>query len=483
MSKPKILIVILVAFLLCDTAYSFLQYYYTPIDGDLTAGVVPSDVVQQVLDDPFGFHILSSGQKHVNPNRFFGHFFIKEYMQKVPLWLQNLTAPITSVYLSFALIKLFIHLMILFILAALSSGTKNVLDKKFLICAALIVPLIQANGYWGHMGINDKATTYTFFYALPIVLLMLYLMPLHSILYENKNVKLNVVKYILIFSMAVILPLSGPLDPAIILIVSALIGVYYLKKISPPITTKGLPLLLKQIPGTVIALLVPACLVSLYSLFLGQFDSNYDFDTLPVANRYMRLPLGIYYQVSQSLGVPLILIIISANVYLIKKKYASPEGQKIVDSLKWIGIFAAFYLLLLPLGGYRPYRPNILRYDTFLPITLALIYFYAHSSFFIFKQSDWQNNRVYLVILFSFLAIYMFADKPNTQEYYCERKALEYLANSKEEITGIPTPCLVMSWDAYTDPKRSEYNAIMLKHWNITKQKRLYYHENISVNP
>ena len=320
MSKTRLLIVVLIAFLLSDLTYSFAEYYFIPLDGDISSGAVPSSFVQKVLDDPFGFHLLSTGVKHVNPNRFFAHFFFKEYMQKVPLWLQNLTDPITSVYLSCALIKIFIHILFIFIISTLISGTKNPLDIKFLISAALIVPFIQSNGYWGHIGIIDKATTYTFFYALPVVLLLLFLMPFYRIVFLNEVRQMGILKSFFLFILVIILPLSGPLNPGIILIVTCLIGIYYILHSDSEdnsYSVNNILSRLKKIPFSIYLFLVPACLISLYSIFLGLFDLNYTIETIPIVERYLKLPLGIYYQISQSLGVPLLLLIIGINVYLL----------------------------------------------------------------------------------------------------------------------------------------------------------------------
>lgn len=481
MSKPKLLIFLLAVFFLGDLTYSFLQYYYIPLDGDISAGVVPSSFVQQLLDDPFGFHLLSTGEKHVNPNRFFAHFFFKEYMQKVPVFLQKLTDPITSVYLSCALMKIMIHFLVIFILSALISGTRNILDKKFLIGAALIIPLIQSNGYWEHIGIIDQSITYTFFYALPVVLLMFYLMTLYQTVYRNEVQKTGLLKSLLILFFAVVLPLSGPLIPGLVLIIATLTGIYYLQNRDRKgnlFSFSNLLSALGRIPFPVFLLLVPACIVSLYSLFLGRFDLNYNSETIPIADRYLKLPLGIYYQISQSLGVPLLLIIIGVNYFLIKRQFNDAEGQKIIGSLKWIGIFSVIYLLLLPLGGYRPYRPNILRYDTFMPITIALLYFYGKSSFFLIQNLKLRFRTNYLIGLFVLFAIFINSDHLETEEYHCERKALDFLINSPDEITILPGDCNIMSWaDPFTEPKRSELNAEILQFWGITKEKKLYYQD------
>jgi len=480
MSNAKLLTLIIVIFLLGDTAYSFLQYYYIPLDGDIAGGVVPIAEVKEILNDPFGFHLLSTGEEHINPNRYFSHFFLKEYMGNVPLWLQSFTNPITSVYLACALLKISIHLLVLFILAALISSTKIIWDKKFLISAALIAPLIQANGYWGHMGINDKATTYCFFYALPIVMLMLFFMPFYRMVFKEEKVKFGPVKSVLLISMAIVLPLSGPLSPAIALLISALTGIYFILKYyktSDSFSFNGLRNSISKVPKPIVFFLGLISLISLYSLFLGMYDSNYSTDAIPLGERYLKLPLGIYYQISQSLGVPLLLITIGANFYLIKKKYASSEGKKINNTLKWIGSFAAIYLILLPLGGYRPYRIYILRYDTFIPITIALLYYYGHSTYFLLNQMELHFRKIYIVGLLAIFAIYMNSDRLKTDEYQCEHEAINYLANSPDEIILLPTQCNVMSWTTFSDPMESENNAILLKHWNITKEKKLYYYK------
>ncbi len=477
----KVLILFLAVFLLGDSIYSFLQYYYIPLDGDISAGVVPSAHVQQLLDDPLGFHTLSTGEKHVNPNRFFAHLFFMEYMQKVPLWLQYLTDPITSVYLSCALIKIFIHLLFIFILSSLISRTRNILNERFLISASLIAPLIQANGYWGHMGINDKSTTYTFFYALPIVLLMLFMKPLYETVFQQEDQRISPLKSIFLFIPSIILPLSGPLIPGVVLIVAGLIGTNYLLEFINH-QDRNWHSALRTIPAKIYIYLIPIGLISLYSLFLGRFDSNYEGEMLPLSDRYLKLPLGIYYQVTQSLGIPVLLIIIGVNLYLIKTKFYGSEGIRIIRTLKWIGIFTAIYLLLLPMGGYRPYRPNILRYDTFLPVTIALLYFYGISSFFLVQNLRLQSRNIYIMGLLMLLAIYINSDQIETEEYRCERQALEYLAQSSQEVTALPNSCHVMSWDFFSDPRRSELNAEILKFWKITSAKRLYYYQEAGDN-
>lgn len=471
MRKEKLLIFLLITFLLCDLSYSFMEYYYTPIDGDLTAGTVPIKNVQQVLDDPFGFKMLASGEKHINPNRYFSHLAQKEYMDNIPILLQTFVSPITSVYLACALLKLFVHAVFLLIVSWMISGGNKPGLKNLLLAAALLVPLIQANGYWGHMGINDKATTYVFFFALPLILLLAFLVPVYQLVYQEKSLRFGFFNLLASVAFAIVLPLSGPLIPGVVLIICLLILIYYTLKSS-------IRNVLKEIPRQLIFILLPIALVSVYALILGRFDSNYAGTEIPVLTRYLRLPLGIYYQITQSLGVPLLLLMIIANVILIRKYLKTAQGIKITNSLKWIGLFALIYLLLLPLGGYRPYRPNILRYDTFIPITIALLYFYGKSTLFIVNNLGHKRRNYYGLFLLVIFGIYMNADRMETEEYQSERQCLEILAKSPNDITKLPATFNVMSWEPLPTPERTEGNAIMLMRWNITDRKKLYYQSN-----
>jgi len=117
MIRKIILYIILVIFLVCDLSYSFLQYYNTHFDSDITSGVVPAVDVQKIFDDPFNLNVIINKEMHSYPNQFFAHLFYREYFQKVPLFLQNFVSPIKSIYLSAAIIKLIVHIIILFCLS------------------------------------------------------------------------------------------------------------------------------------------------------------------------------------------------------------------------------------------------------------------------------------------------------------------------------------------------------------------------------
>lgn len=117
---------------------------------------MPDKYVQEVLDDPFGFQAVISGEKHKNPNRFFSHCLFMEYFQKVPVAVQKFVEPISLVYLSCALAKIFVQVLFLYLLSLFISGARNPIKKEFLLSAVIIAPLFQAYGYWSRMGINVR---------------------------------------------------------------------------------------------------------------------------------------------------------------------------------------------------------------------------------------------------------------------------------------------------------------------------------------
>jgi hypothetical protein len=466
------LFIALILFITGHLIYSFIQYYNTPLFGDLDGGVLQNEITEKIFDDPFGFHAIKNGEKHVNPNRFFTHFLLSKYFKNVPPWLQTFVDPISSVYLACALLKIIVQTFFIYVMAALISGTNNLFHKNFLISSALIFPLFQIYGYWSRMGIVDKSIAYTFFYALPLVLFMLFFLPFFQKLINQKEFRS--IHYFFLVPLIIILPFSGPLIPAISIITSFLLFLYY------TLTNKGEGVFqsLKKIPLPFYLLLIPLIITSLYSLFLGTFyDSNYQSDTIPIAERFSRLPYGLFSQLFHSLGFPLLLLAIGINIFLIKQQ-STPEGKKLMTYLNWIGIFALIFILLLPFGGYRPYRARIIRYDTFMPVTVALFYYFGITTYFLFQQLKGKRKKYYTASVAIILLIYSFADLGGINKNRCERKALQKMATSNDSIVSIPKDCFVMSWDNTFDYKESENRARLIHFWGITHEIKLFYNEN-----
>ena len=349
------------------------------------------------------------------------------------------------------------------------------------MAAVLVVPLFQTEGYNSYMGIIDKSVTYTFFYALPLGLLLLFFLPFYSIIFNRKEKKFHVPVKIFVLLLVFTLPLSGPLIPGIVLIVCPLVLLnnihFYFTRFPAASFSKRFVNAVQKLPAFFLFTFIFISLLSLYSLYIGSHNANNLWDPVSLKDRYLRLPAGLYYQFTQKLGWPLLLLMIACNAIIVRKKYHDAQGQKIIHMLIWICIFSAVYILLLPLGGFRIYRPNILRYDTIMPITVCMVFFFGSSTYFLIERMAIKYRKLYLCGIFIFLGVFTFADKLDVNENACERKALQKIAQSPDKIVVLENGCTVMSWDKITDYHTSELNAALLQYWGVTKEKKLYYQQ------
>jgi hypothetical protein len=159
------------------------------------------------------------------------------------------------------------------------------------------------------------------------------------------------------------------------------------------------------------------------------------------------------------------------------KRNHIPDSENLIRILKWIGIFALIYILLLPFGGYRPYRPRIIRYDTIMPVTIGLIYFFSASSYFLLNHLNKKVKKNYAAGLIFVLLVFIVADFEGFGENSCERMALKKMADSKEKIIELPKDCFVLGWENKFDYAQTEKEAELIYFWKITNEKKLYYNK------
>ncbi len=474
----KIAYYFLLLFLLADTGYSFLQHYNKPFDGDMAGGIVPGEDVKPILGNPFGVKAITEHQEYPNPNRFFSHWFFYEYFNTVPILLQKVTSPINSAYLACALSKTFIQIILILSLAIAITGYSNPLKFNFILAAFLVTPLFQTNGYRGYMGIIDPATTYTFFYALPVILIILYFTPLFLTHFYGK--KITVLKFIkfLWIPLALISSLSGPLNSGISLVISLLLLSHrFIQNLKTCIKSDIFARIkygILNIPSDYYFYIVPISIFSLYSLYLGQFNSINSYHNTSFIELYSKLPQGIFYSFTQKLGFPVLFIALIINAIIIKRINLW-ESSKIMRTYKWIAIFSLAYILLLPMGGYRDYRPFILRYDTIIPITLSLMFLFGKSTIFIFNSITPKQNKLYTALIACILFVFIYSDKPEFGQNECERNAIMQIAKSSNEIVELSNPCTIMSWGIIEKPSESELKTKLLKRWKIINDDKLFY--------
>jgi hypothetical protein len=479
--QKRILYFFLVLLFLADVGYSFLQHYSQPLDGDMAWAVVPAVEVKPILESPLGIRAIVNNETYANPNRFFCQYSYREFLMNVPLFLQNWKSPIDSVYLASAIMKIIVQLLLILLLATAITGSTNVLKLDFMIAAVLVTPLFQTNGYRSIMGIIDPSPTYVFFYALPAALLIIYFLPLFFKQYFNAKPSLEIIIKILWIPLAFVVCLSGPLNPGIVLVISLLMFLHFLIRNVKNTHAVGFYNTTKnafyKIPGDYWFYLLPVSILSLYSLFLGRYNSITITTQIPVIEMYLRIPEGIFLQFTRKLGFPLLFVLLLLNTILIGTRYKSKEGAKILNIFKWIGIFSLIYILLLPLGGYREYRYYILRYDTILPITLGLVFIFGISTLYLFNKMKKNQLFWYSPIIILALFIFTNADEPEFDNNQCEKSALQELGYSNQDTVVLQYNCNVVEWIKVETPERSELNASLFQIWGITKEKKLYYQE------
>ncbi len=462
-TSRQLLPIVLLFLLGLDTAYAFLQYFYQPLDGDMAWNLVPAAEVRPILSDPLGWKALTQRAEYPNPNRFFSHWLFREYLLGMPLLLQRFVGPITSVYLAAALAKIAVHLGLIGLLARAINGPARKDWLSWLTAACLLAPFFQSGEFRSHIGIVDASTTYVFFYALPAGLLLLLALPFIDRFIHAHRQRMPVWHLVLLTLLTFVVCLSGPLNPGAILVIGALGGTAWLAG----------RYRLATIPKELLFLAVLAGLLSLYSLYLGRYNSLTIDNQLPLTELYAKLPLGVFRQFTGKLAFPVLFAMLGLNYFLLRR---NAPNTALLRLYGWVLAFAGLYFLLLPLGGFRNYRATILRYDTILPVTLTFIGLYAASSIQLLRQLDRRKLRWYIPALVAVAAIYTNADRFNRASYDCERAALEHIAASPEDEVALAGNCGVVLWKTYREAYQSEMTGRLLHKWRITDRPKTYFH-------
>jgi hypothetical protein len=486
--KKKVLYYIFLVLILVDIAYTFSQNYNAEIDGDIAESVLPLDYIKPVLSDPLGINAFVFHQHYVAPNRFLSHFLYNRYMNSMPFFLQHFSSPIDSVYLSCAIMKTIIHIFLIFLIAGFSCGGFKIKDNKFLLSFLITSSLFQTCGYTRDMGIIDPAITYTFFYALPLLFLCVFLLPfVFKVFYKKSLIKNKVIFVLFYVFFAFLVCFSGATNPAIALVLSFVILLkQFIAKYNE--NNNGLSFFnriiisIKSIERLYYIYLLPLCLLSLYSLYIGSFNTMFEGMGISLGDRYKLLPTGLYKLFFDNKGFTLLLAICIINTIIIRIWHKQDNGKKITSFFSWILIYSLIYILLLPIGGYRYYRPYIIRYDTIISISFALITYFTYSSLFLINNTKKIMNKIFLYsFLTTVIVFFTIKDDPAYWRDDCERKMLTYISQSKDKVVVLPENCNIMSWNAIQKPEDSKNVSLLLYRWHITKDMKLFYYKDNNI--
>lgn len=473
---------LLVVFVLLDLALTFWQNYQLPLDGDLVAVVFPSPFYSSVLHDPFGWSVLTKNAVYAGPNRFFAHATMYAYWRHVPLLLHAILSPVSSLYAASALFSMALQAGLLGLLAVYIRRASGEARGQwgFWVAVALLVPLFQTAGFNGQMGLLDAAVTYTTFYALPLALLLVLLWPFFRAACRQQPLRLPWTSAALLVGLMVVIAFNGVIATAAIAVLLFCIGVGWAwrqaqARLGRPVPTP--PGAGHWLSGQAMLLLGLLAAICLYSIYIGQNNIENSHDHT-VWQLYQLLPMGVYEQLTQQAGLPVLLLLLLVNAQLIRRlTVPSPERRRVLLLLRWMGVFTVIFLLLLPFGGYRAYRPNLLRNDSISPILLGLFFAYGLSTYFLLFQLKGRLRTRYLVGVCLCGAFFVRADAKLAMpvDNGCQRWAMDQLARATEPIVELSTYCNVLTWEPLTEYHGTDIHAQMLYYWGITPRKQLFY--------
>lgn len=470
----KLLLKLGILFLICfDLGHSYLQYHQQAFDGDVVPIVAPSAHNATILTSPFGGKAIVAGERYAGSNRYFAHQTMYTYFRFVPQVLQTFLSPVQSLYASAALFKLLTHVSLLLLITTFISGHLKWWRNDFLAICLLITPFFQTNGkgFYHNIGIIDQAVTYTFFYAFPLALLLMIGFAFYRIYVLQQSQQWTRLEKVILPFLMLYISFSGPLIPPLVILVFGWFILHQLFKYRTAILVRNWSIFnLKKEAIWHLGYAIFLVVLCLYSHFLSSFNSEHQV-SLPFLQALEKLGNGIAFIATSKLAIPLILLTLITQFIFIKK-YPPTENleRRLVGLLPWLWLFLLSYLLLLPLGGIRDYRPNFIRHDTFIPITLGLIFTSG-----LLAKILWQtlptNYRKHLVAGLLLVALaFTLADDLPQNNYQCERGTLMALTVEQSATYQLPSDCTFFSWNIDSAPELQQLITEMLLVWNIRQK-------------
>jgi hypothetical protein len=143
----------------------------------------------------------------------------------------------------------------------------------------------------------------------------------------------------------------------------------------------------------------------------------------------------------------------------------------------WGLAIISIYIFLLPLGGYRVYRPYILRFDTLLPMNIFLIWLFAFSSHYLLNRLDLRLKKMYLVPLLLMLVVFYAVDKLKMDSYDCQNDKLHRLQQETQEPIVLNKDCFVLTWEPNNWEEQKHGINLMLIRWGILSKEKKYRYE------
>jgi len=467
----------LVILLAADLGFSYYQYSQSYIDGDFAKIVLGYGDYGKVLHDPLGWAALN-GETYPGTNRFTAHAVMAGYFRTLPFILQTFLSPLESLYTSFAITKLLVHIALVFLLSYYASRWSGFQWKSFFISAIVISPFFHAGvTFYKYLTLIDDSITYTMFYALPMVFVLLFLLPFYKYYLTGKishNPWFVGFWAIFIFFLALFGPLSSPIILLFSFIALAFLTTKHFFQMEGADPFFRFLRAIKKIDLVVSLLLGWGLVVSLYSFYIGLKNSENQWSPKSLEERFTLLIQGLkeaflnpdngWYYLGIATGINILLLFI----------FYRKKQRLYFKLIFFLIIFAILYLGLLPFGGYRSYRPLIVKHDTLAPILLLVLFIWSSSIILFLGYLKKFNKLAYIILLLPILFFYTINDNKMKQNNDCEKATLLKLASSTEDCVILPRKCAVTSWWYITQCEKVEASSTLLVYYNIFPRKILY---------
>jgi hypothetical protein len=470
----KIIYIAIALILLGDLIYSYKQYNLSGVDGDFSRIVLGQDNYDKVLNDPLGISTFS-GESYPGTNRYTAHKVMSVYFKHVPFLFQNFLSPIDSLYLSISLAKFAIHLMLLLLFGAyINVWFRWAKWKSYLISAAIISPFfIGGSVYTEHLQVIDLCITYAMFYPLPLTALLAYYLPFYKY-YITGNISKSPLFVVLWILFALGLVFFGPLPAALLLTSIPLfaIGLLWRAYGNLPAGSGRIVNVFKGLDRTVVILLSFAFVFALYSFYVGTKNSE-SADPMALKERFVLLFKGIQEVFfNKEHGVAYLFLATVINLLLLAYLYGK-EHKDFLYLVAGLAVFSLLYILLLPLGGYRLYRPLILRRDTTLPVLFILFYVFTTSGLLLLRRCP-GKFKAYPFVFITVVVLHFGITDISMPGYYNRKEQkplMEEVAASKEDCVLLNHTTPIASWNFNAKCEESENVANFLLFYRVTPRK------------
>jgi len=477
--------VAVVLYILADLAFVFYLQYHNVIDGDLVEIVLPTALYERVLRSPLGIDVVLHGAKYAGSNGYLGYWFVNKYFHLVPAFFRQFTSPLNSLYMSCALATVLMKLLYTYVLAVMASGEYRPFSRKFLIAALILVPVIQTGSYRWIMGIVDPMLISMFAYSRCNFLILLFFMPFFLAVFHGKAIKFGPVLYTCLLLLGIYNGYNGPLaSPLVCMIYAMMLAAMWLRNFRQNRDLKFLNRVTRsvfQIPRPYFIIGIATLLSAVWCYLVGKGNAESYVQQLPLLARYGRLPKGLWNHFS-SKGLWLLSVLIIVNVGILLRRKDEANAKKTLNLLAWVLLFSVIYVLMLPLGGYRFYRPNIIRRDIFSPVLVAMVGVYGITTYYILRTISASYKKYYTGFLAMCLAHYALANTRDIPDNSCERAAIEHIVASKDKIVRLEEQCTIFNWFIVRDYRESAKITRVMKVWGMLKDDDKYFYQDSVVN-